>query len=100
MIENDPVTYSGPVASVCYLKGHQLTVGRDHRIRCLPTFVVVEPCQTNEVLAGAIKAKLPDVDVAHAVVASEFSHLAITFDSCVLAIREDAFAFVVRIWRL
>ena len=52
-------------------------------------------CHADEVLAGAVEAQLPQVNVAGAVVAAELRYLAVPFDGGVLAVGKYAFALVV-----
>ena len=99
-LDDDPVADTGAVGGVSHLEGHQIAVCRDDGIGRLPTFVIVEVREAREVFSRTVQLQLPDVDVVHPVIATEFRDLAIGFDGSVFAIGKDAFAFVVEAWRL
>ena len=58
-------------------------------------FVVVEVCQTDERLPGAVQAQLPDVDVPRSVLAAELFHLPVALVTRVTSSGKDAFGFVI-----
>ena len=55
--------------------------------------------EAGEVFSSAVKAKLPDINVAVATFAAEPFTLAVAFDGCVKSVGENAFGFVVGSWR-
>ncbi len=95
VIEKDSVADAGSVRAARYLECHQLAVGRDDGVGGLPSLVIIEVGQADEVFAGAIEFQLVDIDVLGAVDVVVVGNLAVALDGRVLAVGEDAFALVV-----
>ena len=83
------------VGGAGYLERHEVAVGGHDGVRGLPALVVVERGEAREIVAGAVEAQLPDVDVAEAGEVAEGTRLVVALDTGVAAVGEDAFDLVV-----
>src|SRR6266566_9405496 len=95
-INQNPITHARRIAGLAYLKRQESSIGGNHRVGGLATFVVVEVCQTGEVFSGSIELELPDINVTVTTFASQPRALAVGLDSCVESVGKNAFRFVVR----
>ena len=65
-VEETAVTHARRTISFGGLKCHKPPIGRNYRIRCLATLVIVEIRQAGEVLPCSIKSQFPDVNISGA----------------------------------
>jgi hypothetical protein len=88
-------TFNSFVGGAGYLERHEAAVGGHDGVRGLPALVVVERGEAGEIVAGAVEAQLPDVDVAEAGGVAEGARLVVALDAGVAAAGEDALDLVV-----